>query len=179
MNFKKLSPWNWFKTEEQQATALPTSRSDHFGFPVTRLHREIDHLFDDFFRGAGFPSLLEEHLPVATAQLLKPKLDISETDEKYEVRIEVPGVDKDNISIDIDNDTLTIRGEKKMEKENKSEKYHFIERSYGSFQRVLALPADADRDLIDANFKDGVLRLTITKNPDKQKTTKTIAIEHG
>jgi len=179
MDLKKLSPWNWFKNEdEQNVTVAPAARTDDIAFPVTRLHREIDHMFDDFFRGSGFPSFLENRLPFATAQFLKPKLDISETDEKYEIRVEVPGVEKDNISIDINKDTLTIRGEKKMEKEDKSEKYHSIERRYGSFQRVLALPADADHDRIDAKFKDGVLKLAIVKNPEKHKNTKRIAIEH-
>jgi len=182
MDLKKLSPWNWFKNENEQNTnALPTTRTENFGFPVTRLHREIDHMFDDFFRGSGFPSWFENRQPLMakTAQFLKPKLDISETDEKYEVRVEVPGVDKENISIDINKETLTIRGDKRMEKEDKGEKYHSIERSYGSFQRVLTLPSDADRDRIDAKFKDGVLRLSIIKDADKQKATKNIAIEHG
>ena len=101
IDFKKLAPWNWFKKEqeEQQSTAsLPVQRNDLpvAGGPVSpilQLHREIDRLFDDTFRGFGFPALAMPRCPSDWPGLLKPALDIQETDKQYKIALEVPGVE--------------------------------------------------------------------------------------
>ena len=98
-----------------------------------------------------------------TSLSLKPSLDIKDTDEKYIVSIEVPGVAKEDVDIRIEGNTLTISGEKKQEKKQDKENYHCIERHYGSFERMLTLPHDADADNIDARFKDGVLTVNIKR----------------
>lgn len=102
IDFKKLAPWNWFKKEqeEQQSTAsLPVQRNDLpvAGGPVSpilQLHREIDRLFDDAFRGFGFPTLAMPRWPSEWPGLLKPALDIQETDKQYKIALEVPGVEE-------------------------------------------------------------------------------------
>ena len=114
IDFKKLAPWNWFKKEqeEQQSTAsLPVQRNDLpvAGGPVSpilQLHREIDRLFDDAFRGFGFPTLAMPRWPSDWPGMLKPALDIQETDKQYKIALEVPGIEEKDIQITLDNDVL-------------------------------------------------------------------------
>ncbi|MCG3822563.1 Hsp20 family protein [Escherichia coli] len=95
--------------------------------------------------------------------LLKPALDIQETDKQYKISLEVPGVEEKDIHITLDNDVLLVRGEKRQEQESKDGGFHRVERSYGSFQRALNLPTDANQDTIKAAFKNGVLTITMEK----------------
>lgn len=166
MNIKKYAPWNWFSHEEKEAQNVPVHSelartTPHY--PIFQLHREIDRLFDEAFR--GFPSMLRGSLkwPDVTPIMLSPNLDIKETDDNYEVTVEVPGVDKEDVDIRVEGNTLTIHGEKKQEKKEDKENYHCVERHYGSFERRLALPEDANADNINAKFKDGVLTIDIKR----------------
>jgi HSP20 family protein len=131
--------------------------------PILQLHREIDRLFDDAFRGFGFPALNMPQWPSDWSGMLKPALDIQETDKQYKITLEVPGVEEKDIQITLDNDVLMVRGEKRQEQEKKEGGFHRVERSYGSFQRALNLPDDANQDSIKASFKNGVLTVTIDK----------------
>jgi HSP20 family protein len=90
--------------------------------------------------------------------------------------VEVPGVDEKDIELTIADGTLLIRGEKRYEKEDHDKQYHRVERSYGAFQRMLSLPTDADESKIAAKFKNGVLTVTIAKNPDTKPPVRRIAI---
>lgn len=90
-------------------------------------------------------------------------LDIQETDKQYKIALEVPGVEEKDIQITLDNDVLMVRGEKRQEQEKKEGGFHRVERAYGSFQRALNLPDDANQDSIKASFKNGVLTVTIDK----------------
>ena len=113
-----------------------------------------------------------------TSLSLKPSLDIKDTDDKYIVSIEVPGVTKDDIDLRLEGNILTVHGEKKQEKKQDKENYHRIERHYGSFERVLTLPHDADVNNIDANFKDGVLTIHIKRKAiSSQKEGKKIEVK--
>ena len=171
IDFKKLAPWNWFKNEQQEqqtASSLPVQRNDLPAAsgpvsPILQLHREIDRLFDDAFRGFGFPALNMPQWPSDWSGMLKPALDIQETDKQYKIALEVPGVEEKDIQITLDNDVLMVRGEKRQEQEKKEGGFHRVERSYGSFQRALNLPDDANQDSIKASFKNGVLTVTIDK----------------
>jgi HSP20 family protein len=173
MNFdlKKWAPWNWFKNEqeEQQAAAsLPAPRNEQPAAggaisPILQLHREIDRLFDDAFRGFGFPALAMPRWPSEWPGILKPAVDIQETDKQYKIALEVPGVEEKDIQITLDDDVLVVRGEKRHEQEQKEGGFHRIERSYGSFQRALNLPDDANQDTVKADLKHGVLTITIDK----------------
>ena len=100
-----------------------------------------------------------------------PDLDVSETDKEFIVRAEIPGIEKDDIDITLTDGLLTIKGEKKHENEEKEEDYYFVERRYGSFTRTLRLPSEVEHDKIDANYKDGVLKLVIAK-PEKVEPKK-------
>ena len=106
---------------------------------------------------------------------LMPALDVRENDHHYAVTVELPGVGKDDVHVEIENGLLTIRGEKRSEREEKKERSHYTERSYGAFTRTLRLPTDADADRLEASFKDGVLALKIPRT--EAAKPRTIAIK--
>ena len=171
LDLKKWAPWNWFKKEQEEqrgTSSLPVQRNElsagsgQFS-PMLQLHREIDRLFDDAFRSFGMPMLSLPRLSSGLPSLLKPALDIQETDKQYRIALEVPGVEDKDIQLTLDNDVLLVRGEKRQEQETKDGGFHRVERSYGSFQRALNLPADANQDTIKAAFKNGVLTITMEK----------------
>lgn len=94
-----------------------------------------------------------------------PQVDITEDDKEYLIKADLPEMKKDEIKVDVEEGVLTISGERKTEKEEKNKKFHRIERSYGSFERCFTLPDDADGTKIKADFKDGVLKVHLPKNP--------------
>ncbi|WP_020589972.1 Hsp20/alpha crystallin family protein [Desulfobacter curvatus] len=171
MNIKKIAPWNWFKKEnEDSGLTIPVKynkekKSNYSAHSLSSLHDEMDLLFDDFFNGLGLPLSLSKSgmLEGMTGSVLKPRLDLSATDKEYTVSVEIPGVGEKDVNLELIHDTLIIRGEKKQEKEEKKKNYYRLERSYGSFQRTLSLPDDADRNNIKADFKNGVLNITIPR----------------
>jgi HSP20 family protein len=171
-----LTPWNWFKKEEEQKQAgqgqnvLKTT--DH---PLSRLHHDLDSLFAQMFQGV--PQLSPRNGKSETwGGLLTPQVDIGESQKDYTITVEVPGVKEKDINLTLLDGTLTIRGEKRDEHEEKDKHYHRIERSYGSFQRILSLPTDADENNVKAKFKDGVLTITIAKDPQAKSPVRKIAI---
>jgi HSP20 family protein len=95
-----------------------------------------------------------------------PRVDIVEENGAYELTADLPGLKKDDIKIEINDDVLTLKGEKKLEAEKKDKNYRIAERYYGEFVRTFALPENANRDAIEAEFKDGVLKLTIPKTEE-------------
>ena len=132
------------------ARELAAWPSDLFG-----IQREMNKMFDGVFRGTG-----DEDYSFSS---WTPAVDIAEHDDEYLVKVELPGVNKDEVKLTLENNILTIRGEKKQEKETKKENYHRVERSYGSFQRSFTLPAAVKSDKIDASYKDGILTVSLPK----------------
>jgi len=124
--------------------------------PFTSLQREIDRLFDDFARGVPTFGTL------GTPELV-PSIDVTETDKEIEITAELPGLEEKDVQINVADNVLTIRGEKKAEKEQKDNDYRLVERSYGSFARALELPAGVDPDAIKASIAKGVLRVIVPK----------------
>jgi HSP20 family protein len=124
--------------------------------PFVSLQREIDRLFDDFTR--GFPTLGGND-----ATMLMPSIDVTETDIEIEITAELPGLEEKDVQINLSDNLLTIRGEKKAEKEQKDKNYRLVERSYGSFERTLQLPEGINADAIKANISKGVLKVTVPK----------------
>src|SRR4030067_420937 len=92
-----------------------------------------------------------------------PAVDIYETDESLIFKAELPGITKDGITVEVKDNTLTLKGEKKFEKEVKEEHYHRVERSYGTFQRAFTLPGTVQQDKVKAKFKDGILEISLPK----------------
>ncbi len=143
MNLKSLIP-----VGRDRGIAAPAN-------PFMSLQREIDRLFDDFTR--GFPTFGN-----GKADLL-PSMDVTETDKQIEITAELPGLEEKDVQINVADNLLTIRGEKKAEKEEKDKDYRLIERSYGSFERTLELPDGVNTDAIQASIAKGVLKVTVPK----------------
>ena len=139
------------------------------GTGLGTLKQEMDRLFDRFFE----PRLEE----VSAFAGWAPKLDVSETKDALVVKVETAGVDPKDIQISLQEQLLTIKGDKHQEKEEKDEQYHRMERSYGSFARSIRLPVPVDAQKVDANFKNGLLTVTLPKTPAAKGTT--IPIKEG
>jgi len=134
-----------------------------FPSDVLGMQKEINHMFDRFFRGG-----VQDDTELATSTFI-PAVDLVEKDDEYVAKIELPGVSKDEVKITLQDNLLTIRGEKKEEKETKESNYHRIERSYGSFQRSFTLPTSVKNDKVDAQYKDGILTVTLPKAEEAKR----------
>jgi len=137
---------------------------------LPNLRREMDRLFDRFLEpeGGELPATLGEWVP---------SLDVSETKEAVVVKAEVPGMDPKDIHVTLQENFLTINGEKKQEKEEKDERHHRIERSYGAFTRSVRLSVAVDASKVDAKFKNGLLTVTLTKAPGAKGTAVPVKAE--
>ena len=129
------------------------ARSDN---PFMSLQREIDRLFDDFTR--GLPAFSG-----AGTEAMVPSVDVTENDKQIEITAELPGLEEKDVQVNFADNVLTIRGEKKAEKEEKDKTYRLVERSYGSFVRSLELPDGVDANAIKASIDKGVLKVTVPK----------------
>lgn len=137
--------------------------------PFTSLQREIDRLFEDFTR--GFPSM-----SVGTTDgKLVPITDVTETDKEIEITAELPGLEEKDVQINLAGKLLTIRGEKKTEKEEKDKNYRVVERNFGSFERSIELPEGVKADDIKASIAKGVLTVKVPKPAPAQ--TKKIQVK--
>lgn len=149
---------------------LPIRRKD-VSESLGSFHREVDRLFDDFLRGGWM-----EPLSGLRAEF-SPKLEVTEDDSEIRVTAELPGMDEKDIEVDLDREMLTIKGEKKAEKEEKRKEYSCSERRYGMFRRTIMLPDAVDRDKIQAEFKKGVLTVRLPKLVEAKSERKKIDIK--
>ena len=140
--------------------------------PFFALHREMNRLFDDVYRGTGAPA--GRGRSAQSREMIDARINVSETEREFRVTAELPGVSQEDVDVSLDDDTLTIRGEKKFEQERGGEKenYHFVERSYGTFQRSLRLPYAVNPDEVKADFTNGVLTITVPKSAQQQRSRK-------
>lgn len=138
--------------------------------PMLSLQRQVNSLFEDMFRGV--PAL-----PERGAFALEPSIDLKETDDAVEVEAELPGVDKEDIEVTLEDGTLTIKGEKKVEKEESKAGYYMSERRYGSFFRSVGLPPGVDVEKISADFSNGVLTVTLPKVSEAQTKARRIEVK--
>jgi HSP20 family protein len=123
--------------------------------PFGSLQREIERLFEDFAR--GWPSF------GAGSSELTPSMDVTETEKEIEITAELPGLEEKDVQVDFADNVLTIKGEKKAEKQQTDKNYRLYERSYGSFERTFQLPAGIDPEAIKASLSNGVLKVTVPK----------------
>jgi HSP20 family protein len=140
------------------------------GDPFLSLHREMNRLFDDVFRGAGLPTATGSQGQGDVGTFVNAHMDVSETDTEIRITAELPGVTEQDIDVSLDDDVLTIRGEKKFERKDEKETYHFVERSYGTFQRALRLPFPVDPEQVQASFENGVLTVTLPKTGRQERS---------
>ena len=147
---------------------------DGSNYPIFALQRRMNRLFDDFFKGFDFD--IEPFGQWGSSSFV-PKLNLSEDDKEVTITAELPGVDEKELELSIANNTLTIKGEKKSESEDKGKGYCRIERAYGSFSRTVLLPDDIDEDKAEAEMKKGVLTIRIPKTAGAQSARKKIEIK--
>jgi HSP20 family protein len=134
-----------------------------------RMRRDMDRMWDSFFeRGTLRGKEGREWLP---------SLDVAETKNEIVVKAEVPGLDPKDIDISLSDGLLTIKGEKKQEREEKEENYHLVERSYGSFTRSIRLPNEVQSDKIKASYKNGVLKVVLPKSEEAKKKEVKIKVQ--
>jgi HSP20 family protein len=146
--------------------------------PFEDLRREVGRLFEDF--GYGFRRLPSRRSIFETEPFWRrtalsasaPAVDMVEKETAYEMTAELPGMDEKNIELTVADDMLTIKGEKREEKEEKKKDYYLSERRFGSFERSFRLPEGVESDKIEASFKKGVLTVTLPKTPEAQKKSK-------
>jgi len=153
--------------------------------PLESLHRQINRLFDEFGRDF-WPNIGQsvrpreplwwQNVPWGGAA---PAVDVTESEKAYEITAELPGMDEKNIEVKVTNGSLTIKGEKQDEKEEKKKDYYLHERHFGSFERSFGLPEGVDTNKIEAAFKKGVLTVMLPKKPEAQKPAKKIEVKAG
>jgi HSP20 family protein len=137
---------------------------------MVSIQDEMNKLFDDFF---GHPVARTDW----TEGVWSPSVDVSEDKDNVVIKAEMPGMNKDDVKISIQDNVLTLKGEKRQEKEQKDKNYHRVERSYGSFCRSFQLPTSVKSDNIKANYKDGVLSVTLPKTEEVKPKEIPISIE--
>lgn len=168
---KSLIPWRRDRGEVQ------TRREEN---PLDLLHREMNDLFASFFREFDSPF---RGLAPATGRgagaMVAPSVDVAETDDEVQVTADLPGLTEKDIEVALDDGALTIRGEKKEEREEKKRNYHLVERSYGRFERSVAVPRGIDAGKVKARFKNGVLHVTLPKTAESRSRSRTIEISAG
>ncbi|HEX6979477.1 MAG TPA: Hsp20/alpha crystallin family protein [Alphaproteobacteria bacterium] len=138
--------------------------------PFVALRQQMDRLFDDFFRWPNTAGAAEP-------AMLRPRMDVSETEQGIEVVADLPGVDAKDLDVRIDGDMLRIRAEAKAEQEEKGRTYHIMERSYGMFARTLALPFEPDPAKVEASFENGVLRIMLPRPAEAQQRARRIEVK--
>ncbi|WER50368.1 Hsp20/alpha crystallin family protein [Cupriavidus sp. WKF15] len=151
--------------------------------PIENLRREMERLFDDFDRGTHLTHMrlprfgLEPFGRHEWSMPSAPSVDLSETDKAYELTAELPGMDEKDIEVKLANGGLTIKGEKREEKEEKEKDYYLRERRFGSFERYFKLPEGADTNKIEARFSKGVLTVTLPKTAEAAGAAKKIPVK--
>ena len=128
--------------------------------------KEMEDVFSRYLRQSNRQSMQKQDL-LATGEWA-PRADIAETDEKFTVKVDLPEIKKEDVKITINNGVLSIRGERKQEKEDKNTQYHRVERYYGTFLRSFSLPDNIAEDQIEAVFKNGALTIAIPKTEESK-----------
>ena len=164
LNVRDLIPWS-------RGRELSAGRpAEH---PLVSFQRDMDRLFQDLWRGFDVPMFSRgEH----AAGMISPRIELKDKAEELVVRAELPGLEEKDIEITLTEGALVIRGEKKLEKEEKEEGYSYSECSYGAFERRIPLEAEVIGDKVTAGFENGVLTVTLPKSPRAMASARRIAI---
>lgn len=157
-------------------TSIATKKPGEVASRTEDFEHWLDHLMEDMWR-RPFPGLFgrDRWLPIRSLSIRMPSLDVYEEKDSVVVKAELPGMNKEDLGVTLAGENLTIKGEKKEDKEVKEDAYYRRERSYGSFLRTVALPCDVKGDEIKASFKDGVLEIRVPKTEEAKK--KSIAVK--
>jgi HSP20 family protein len=162
MTLRDLSPFKRKNVPMRRETDMP------FGLP----NQNMETMFDTFLRGFDVDPLWTRRLGE-----FNPQVDVTEDEKEIKIAAELPGIDEKDIDLSVTRDTLTIKGEKKEEKEDNGKNYYRMERSYGSFYRVIPLPVEVETDKISAHYKKGILKIKIPKTAKAIEEKKKITIK--
>lgn len=139
--------------------------------PFTAMRREMDRLFDEMTKSMSLAR------PAMGMGVMAPRVDVKETDKAIEIEAELPGVAEKDVEVQLAEGVLTIKGEKKQEREEKEKGYYLMERSYGAFLRQIPLPVEVDEAKVEAKFDKGVLSVVLPKSAKAEAKTKKIEIK--
>jgi HSP20 family protein len=156
MNFRDLVPWTRGERDRDSQSMLP----------VATLHRDVNRLFEEAIHGFGDSPLFGDRR--------WPSMDVEEKEKEYRVTAELPGLDEKDVEVLLQDGILTVRGEKKLESEDRNRTYS--ERFYGRFERQISLDRDVDDSAVKATFKQGILTVTVPKSAKAAVRTKRIPI---
>ncbi|MDK2857173.1 MAG: hypothetical protein PWQ29_347 [Verrucomicrobiota bacterium] len=169
---KNLIPW---RKKREELSAAQRERD-----PFDLLRRQMNELFDGFFEEFdNVPGVRSPLFGTRRGESATPRFEVSETEDDVVVKAELPGMNEKDIDVIIDNEQLTIRGEKKTENEKKKRNYTLSECFYGQFSRSIPLPAGIDREKAEAEFKRGVLTLTLPKTAAGRTKARRITVQAG
>ncbi|MGV3278812.1 Hsp20/alpha crystallin family protein [Rickettsiales bacterium LUAb2] len=160
---------NWIT--KRNNSLMNNNQSNNY---ISNFHHEIDSLFDSFFHNFAFPSIRSNN-----NLSFSPNVDIVENDKEYQLILEVPGVNENDLKINLENNKLTVSGEKKQDNNSNNQNYHRSERFYGSFQRSFNLPEDSNLNNIDASFKNGILTISIARKAELKPIQRQINIRRS
>lgn len=165
-----LTKWNPAKAASELESFGPVTRWNPFQ-EMERLQRELDRVFN------GLRSAAPNGEEPMTITEWSPAVDIVEDEKEFVVKAELPEVKKEDVKVTVEKELLTIRGERKAEKEEKGKKFHRIERCYGTFLRTFTLPEGTEPAKIRSEYKDGLLTVHVPKSPEAKAKSKTIDIK--
>ena len=175
-------------SKQKSKTRKTLAKTSEIMTPLATLREEVDNIFERF--SEDWPSLpkifgkgwtypvadLERRVKIPRLELT-PRVDVSESDDGYDIAVELPGMTEKDIEVILSDDSLTIKGEKKEERERKKKNYHISERSYGSFQRTFRVPSGVEHNKVNATYSKGVLNLSLPKTELAKKNKRAIEVK--
>jgi len=165
LSMRSLMPWSGHRTARHGKRDVM--------HPMEMLHRDVERVFEDFWRDFDVGLLGRFDRPFGT---MMPKMDLMEDEDVFRMTFELPGMGEKDVEVELKDNVLTIKGEKKLEKEEKEETYAYSERSFGSFYRSIPLGADVLSDKIEATFDKGVLTIVLPKSPEAKLASRKIPV---
>jgi len=169
--------WDWMRRDGNQTSNMLATQNQGLGSlpgmyfaPMTQFFQEMERMFDNTFQNFTAPAMMNGMTGMQNMMFRSPHIDITSSDEEYNIHVEVPGMDERDLRLEVTPENmLVISGEKRAENgDNSNRNYHRMERSYGTFQRVLSLPDDVDQETVDAQMRNGVLTITLMKRETSQ-----------
>lgn len=164
MTAKRLAP-------RPTTGGVETGREERYDYPFFAFLKDMNKVIDGFFRDFGMAPGEQDR------GAFNPVVDVVDTGREITVSAELPGMNQDEIDVSLTKDRITLKGEKKAEREDSGKGYHLVERSYGGFTRSIILPVEVDTEKVRATFKNGVLTVTLPKTEQVLKGTKKVSIK--
>lgn len=171
MLLKDIAPWRWGGLRHLDEDSRPF---ESFLHEMDELHKEMNRLFENFWKGYGSENVLAH---TWQQEALMPRVDETEDEQAIHIKIELPGMSEQDVDLTLSSGVLTVRGKKEREQEEEHKDFYRKERSFGSFKRVLPIPAEVDESKIEAKFEKGVLHIELPKTEEARSKIKHIPVK--